>query len=67
MQQIDPTTGLPIAQTPSNQMGAAKPLFNPSTMINAQNIYGSNQDRSMSLLLLLICSTCPGEPGEEEG
>lgn len=50
MQQIDPTTGLPIAQTPSNQMGAAKPLFNPSTMINAQNIYGSNQDRSMSLM-----------------
>ena len=35
--------------TPSNQMGAAKPVFNPQAQGMAQTIYGTPEQRQMSM------------------
>lgn len=35
--------------TPSNQMGTAKPVFNPQTQGMAQTIYGTPEQRQMSM------------------
>lgn len=35
--------------TPSNQMGAAKPVFNPQVQGMAQTIYGTPEQRQMSV------------------
>jgi hypothetical protein len=54
---IDPMTGMPVQTSmvppappaPSNTMGNAQPVFNDAISQTAQNIYGSPEQRQMSL------------------
>jgi hypothetical protein len=54
---IDPMTGMPVQNSmvppappmPSNTMGNAQPVFNNAVSQTAQNIYGTPQQRQMSV------------------
>ena len=49
---IDPLTGIEMTMQPpmpANQMGTAKPLFNPQVQGMAQTIYGTPEQRQMSM------------------
>jgi len=39
----------PGAPVPSNEMGNAKPVFNPSQAANAQYIFGAPEERAKSM------------------
>jgi len=39
----------PGAPVPSNEMGNAKPVFNPSQAANAQYIFGTPEERAKSM------------------
>lgn len=38
-----------MGMTPSNEMGDVKPLFKPSEYANAQNVFGTRDQRAMSM------------------
>ena len=49
---IDPLTGMemtPQPPMPANQMGTAKPMFNQTTQDVANQVYGSLDQRQMSM------------------
>lgn len=49
---IDPLTGMEMTMQPpmpANQMGTAKPMFNPQVQGMAQTIYGTPEQRQMSM------------------
>ena len=49
---IDPLTGMEMTMqppVPANQMGAAKPVFNPQVQGMAQTIYGTPEQRQISM------------------
>ena len=53
-QMVDPNTGMPVETTmvppaPSNTLGAAQPVFNDSVTQAAQGIYGTQEQRQMSV------------------
>ena len=52
LKMIDPLTGMEMTMqppVPANQMGAAKPVFNPQVQGMAQTIYGTPEQRHMSM------------------
>ena len=52
LKMIDPLTGMEMTMqppVPANQMGAAKPVFNPQVQGMAQTIYGTPEQRQMSM------------------
>ena len=67
-QQVDPLTGMPLAQPlagqqivadqqqtlapqiPSNEMGNARPVFDPAATANGNNIYGSFPERQSTMI-----------------
>ena len=52
LKMIDPSTGMEMTMQPpmpSNQMGAAKPMFNQTTQNVAQQVYGGLDQRQMSM------------------
>jgi len=54
---------------PANQMGTAKPLFNPAVQASAEAIYGTSEQRQMSMPQPPIFMTAKQEkafgPGSE--
>jgi len=52
LKMIDPLTGMemtPQPPMPANQMGTAKPMFNQTTQDVASQVYGSLDQRQMSM------------------
>ena len=52
LKMIDPLTGMEMTMqppVPANQMGIAKPVFNPQVQGMAQTIYGTPEHRQMSM------------------
>jgi hypothetical protein len=52
LKMIDPLTGMEMTMqppVPANQMGVAKPVFSPQTQGMAQTIYGTPEQRQMSM------------------
>jgi hypothetical protein len=52
LKMIDPLTGMEMTMqppVPANQMGIAKPVFNPQVQGMAQTIYGTPEQRQMSM------------------
>lgn len=52
LKMIDPLTGMEMTMQPpmpANQMGVAKPVFNPQVQGMAQTIYGTPEQRQMSM------------------
>lgn len=52
LKMIDPSTGMemtPQPPMPANQMGTAKPMFNQTTQDVANQVYGSLDQRQMSM------------------
>jgi hypothetical protein len=52
LKMIDPLTGMEMTMQPpmpANQMGTAKPLFNSQVQGMAQTIYGTPEQRQMSM------------------
>jgi len=52
LKMIDPLTGMEMTMqppVPANQMGIAKPVFNPQVQDMAQTIYGTPEQRQMSM------------------
>ena len=52
LKMIDPVTGIEMTMQPpmpANQMGAAKPMFDQTTQNVAQQVYGSLDQRQMSM------------------
>ena len=52
LKMIDPLTGMEMTMqppVPANQMGAAKPMFNTQVQDMAQTIYGTPEQRQMSM------------------
>jgi len=52
LKMIDPLTGMEMTMqppVPANQMGIAKPVFNPQVQGMAQIIYGTPEQRQMSM------------------
>jgi len=52
LKMIDPLTGMEMTMQPpmpANQMGTAKPVFNPQVQASAEAIYGTPEQRQMSM------------------
>ena len=52
LKMIDPLTGMEMTMQPpmpANQMGTAKPMFNQTTQDVANQVYGSLDQRQMSM------------------
>jgi hypothetical protein len=52
LKMIDPLTGMEMTMqppVPANQMGVAKPVFSPQAQGMAQTIYGTPEQRQMSM------------------
>ena len=52
LKMIDPVTGIEMTMQPpmpANQMGTAKPMFDQTTQNVAQQVYGSLDQRQMSM------------------
>lgn len=52
LKMIDPLTGMEMTMqppVPANQMGVAKPVFDPQVQGMAQTIYGTPEQRQMSM------------------